>query len=174
MNSIQIRNLLVDDHRIKDHFRGVFASDQLPNSPKFGIYIINLDPSNLPGSHWVAAHILNKDKVEYFDSYGLPPLKLSIIRFLNSFTVIRNSFRLQNYKSDLCGEYCCLYTLYKCTGRTLQDYLSQFTRRSDLNDCRLLHLLQEEFRYVIKRVRTCHPNAQSCCSKYSQVKKKRI
>ena len=62
---------------INDRFGGIYAKDQLttdiikPN--KF--YIINLDncynsPSN--GTHWVMFYY-NKNKIEYFDSYGLKP-----------------------------------------------------------------------------------------------------
>lgn len=55
-------------------FKGVYAIDEINKilvSDKVGV-VLNLDPSNKPGSHWVALYIDSKgDKsVEYYDSFG--------------------------------------------------------------------------------------------------------
>lgn len=120
MNGKQINDLLFSDKRTKTHFRGVFPSDKLPKNPSIGIYIINLDPSTKPGSHWIAIHIKTHKEAEYFDSYAYPPFIQSIINFLNTFSCAYNSIQLQNFQSDLCGEYCCLYVLHKSTGKSLK------------------------------------------------------
>ena len=57
----------------------VCAKDELPHrKPKdVRAYVINTDESHLPGTHWIAVYF-PEDKnngVEYFDSYGLPPLE---------------------------------------------------------------------------------------------------
>ncbi|GAM23478.1 hypothetical protein SAMD00019534_066530 [Acytostelium subglobosum LB1] len=61
----------------KDGFEGVIASDQLDElEPKQRMsFIMNLDKSNQPGSHWVACNIDAKgDKsIEYYDSFGDDP-----------------------------------------------------------------------------------------------------
>ena len=59
------------------HFLGVFAADTLPdpevaaqNAPT--AFVVNYDPHELPGSHWVACRIA-PHAVEWFDSFGLAP-----------------------------------------------------------------------------------------------------
>ncbi|KYQ93232.1 hypothetical protein DLAC_05878 [Tieghemostelium lacteum] len=53
-------------------FKGVFAADEIENiePDKKMSFIMNLDKSNQPGSHWVAVYIdTDKDKsIEYYDS----------------------------------------------------------------------------------------------------------
>ncbi|GAM28741.1 hypothetical protein SAMD00019534_119170 [Acytostelium subglobosum LB1] len=60
-----------------DGFEGVIASDQLDElKPKQHMsFIMNLDKSSQPGSHWVACYIDAKgDKsIEYYDSFGDDP-----------------------------------------------------------------------------------------------------
>ena len=64
---------------INDRFGGVYAKDEIKTGmikPNY-FYIINLDDYNSPqnGTHWTAFYYHNK-KIEYFDSYGLPPPEL--------------------------------------------------------------------------------------------------
>ena len=86
-------------------FRGVFANDAMPLSPKKGIYILNLENVGEDGSHWVLLWIQgeplrprsriasdpnssiglrtigkaskkgDKKKNLYYDSYGIVPTK---------------------------------------------------------------------------------------------------
>lgn len=48
-------------------FKGVYSSDNAPKKP--GYYIVNLDPSHMPGSHWVALFRNNRGAYVY-DSFG--------------------------------------------------------------------------------------------------------
>ena len=95
---------------INNRFGGVYAKDQLTydmiKNNKF--YIINLDDLNSPrnGTHWTAL-LYNKNKIEYFDSYGLTPLRLFLTN--NSYTY--NSSQIHSYDSKACG-YFCLYFIY--------------------------------------------------------------
>lgn len=50
-----------------EDFRGVFASDKIPRNN--GYYIINLDKSHMPGSHWVGLVIKDGKKYVY-DSFA--------------------------------------------------------------------------------------------------------
>ena len=66
--------LKLDSH---DKFRGVYPIDLLPKRQQ-GVYVINLDKHDEPGSHWVAVY--DDGKIgEYFDSYGLPPKYLEFL-----------------------------------------------------------------------------------------------
>ena len=48
--------------------------ENVPHDHQQALFIYNLEPSYMPGSHWVATYV--KDKViNYFDSFGLPPFQ---------------------------------------------------------------------------------------------------
>ena len=48
--------------------------ENVPHNHRQALFIYNLEPSYMSGSHWVATYV--KDKViNYFDSFGLPPSK---------------------------------------------------------------------------------------------------
>ena len=51
-------------------FKGVYASDKIPTLNNIQSYaILNLDKSNMPGSHWIS--IAHKDDTTYcYDSFG--------------------------------------------------------------------------------------------------------
>ena len=92
------------------HFRGVFMVDTLPkNSRQLECGIVNLDKSSGPGTHWVA-YWKNRNKVEYFDSYGnLQPPK-ELIKYLGE-KITYNKTRFQKFNSYNCG-HLCLKFLY--------------------------------------------------------------
>jgi hypothetical protein len=54
---------------------------------KTSIIVINLDKHYTLGSHWVAFYFSDNLYTEYFDSYGLPPLKLEIMAYRQSHTI---------------------------------------------------------------------------------------
>ena len=66
--------MMMQDPVASSCFLGVFASDQLPS--KISTYpsglIVNTDPIDKPGQHWVAMYFPNEGE-EFFDSYGFPP-----------------------------------------------------------------------------------------------------
>ena len=56
-------------------FIGVYASNQLLAVDKIKtpmVCVLNYDPTNMPGSHWVAVSV-QSSAVWWFDSYGLAP-----------------------------------------------------------------------------------------------------
>lgn len=57
-------------------FRGVFAADRLPELNRGHSCIANTDPSDLPGTHWIALARSNSDKIYFYDSFGRSPKKL--------------------------------------------------------------------------------------------------
>ena len=52
-------------------FRGVISRDQIALIDKTGYYIVNLNDSTQPGSHWVVIYVRGSGPLEYFDSFGL-------------------------------------------------------------------------------------------------------
>ena len=62
-------------HIMNSRFLGVFPADKLPPPDEFeppAVCVINYDPANMPGSHWVAVSV-QPTVISYFDSYGLGP-----------------------------------------------------------------------------------------------------
>lgn len=59
-------------------YSGTYASDTLPTAP--GYYIVNVDKTGMPGSHWVAVYITSKTAY-FFDTYGRRTKKLLPVLF---------------------------------------------------------------------------------------------
>ena len=90
----------------KDLFQGVFASDKLPTCVAFpAAIVINTDPHDMPGEHWIAVFAKSHTKAEYFDSFGLPPYVDNITRWLSKMfdTFIFSDKIVQSEKSNSCG-----------------------------------------------------------------------
>ena len=75
MNTLQISNVLQSDSFTKSVFTSLLPSDHLPNSeterPKG--FIVNVDESVDPGTHWVAIYLTRDWKGEFIDSHGQRP-----------------------------------------------------------------------------------------------------
>ena len=67
------------------------------------MFVVNLDDSHLPGSHWVA--IKNNNGYSLcFDSYGIVPAA-EVLNFADkdNFEVVYNTYRIQAFDSHYCG-----------------------------------------------------------------------
>jgi hypothetical protein len=89
--------------------------DQLTRSTlDDGNYILNLDTSDNPGTHYVAFVVNNASKtVFYFDSYGAPPPNEAVVLWTaNKYKVKCNSVHIQDLKSRCCGFYAMYFLLF--------------------------------------------------------------
>jgi hypothetical protein len=118
------------------NFLGCFASDQLPtpNVPTYG-FVVNLDPHDKPGSHWVAIYVSNGIG-EYFDPFGLPPLSVEIIEFLEKYTKQATyvTTPIQSMTSRKCGGFCILYLYFKFHGKSTANFIWEFSNTLSEND----------------------------------------
>lgn len=116
MNTRQIYSKF-KKNRICPRFLGVFPSNHVPTTSQRGLMIINLDPCNKPGSHWVVLGC-----GEFFDSYGHPPIRHTIMKYLEETCTKKtwwyNTERLQKYNSRVCGHYCIFYVMMRCKGKS--------------------------------------------------------
>ena len=48
--------------------------ESLPHNHKQALFIYNLEPSYMSGSHWIATYVKN-GIINYFDSFGMPPFQ---------------------------------------------------------------------------------------------------
>ena len=117
-------------------FVGVFPRDKLPTIKKYPFcVVVNTDPANKPGQHWVAIFGTQK-KTEYFDSFGLPPFHHEILNFIENCkgNIEFNTITLQTATAKTCGHYCVIFILMRCEGYTFDHMISIFTRNTLLND----------------------------------------
>lgn len=113
-------------------FSGCFLSDELSSmSPEQNkCYIINLASSKKPnedgsyGTHWTAIFNELKNRIIYFDPFGLPPNK-DTLAFLKrakrskdnkSKEVLYNTLQIQDMDSEDCGWFC-VYILKQLLAR---------------------------------------------------------
>lgn len=119
----QIETVLTLDARTP--FRGVYPMDRLPEQRKSGAYVINTDNHDQPGSHWVAVY--DDGKVEYMDSYGLPPTDPRCLKFLGQHFSY-NTIGVQQLYSNACGFYCVYFLLQRARGHSADVIMSMLSR----------------------------------------------
>ena len=87
------------------HFKGVFMKDALPSKPEAGAsYIINLDDSEGPGTHWMGLYVTPDGRQSfYYDPYGLDPPS-EVRRFARGRLRV-NRHKHQHVASQHCGRY---------------------------------------------------------------------
>ena len=132
------------------NFLGCFAENdlssiRLSSFPSF--MIVNIDSSNLPGSHWLAL-VIDRKSVEVFDSLGfnlfhLPRIPCHLLSFIHRLTQSRKllvSHKLQPNKSYLCGFYSMFFVLSR-QHHSFSEITKFFTNNLTRNDRRLIKLL---------------------------------
>lgn len=121
MDTISLWKFCMKDPILKKEFGGVFASDRLPNLKHiYTSFIVNLDPHDKPGSHWVALYF-KKSICYYFCSYGTSPSNLNIVNFIkrNSKTVEWNVNLYQSLTTKTCGKFCLYFLIRMCRSEGL-------------------------------------------------------
>jgi len=111
---------------------GVLASDELKLVTKKHFYIIvNSDPSDQPGTHWLA--FMKRGKyLEFFDSFGKPVTFYgqNFIDFVKKHGpyLKYNTTQLQSNSSSLCGKYCLFFLAHRNLYYTYDEILSMFSK----------------------------------------------
>jgi len=136
MNTADIDRLMSD---IPDYV-GTFSCDTLPPSSdarQRRLMIVNTDPSNEPGEHWVAIYIDSAGRRgEYFDSFGRQPPAI-FATYMNdncSDYWSYNKKQLQSIASRVCGYYCVFYCMLRSAGIDMFKITSGFTNDTGFND----------------------------------------
>ena len=105
-------------------------NENVPHNHKQALFIYNLEPAYMSGSHWVATYV--KDNViNYFDSFGMPPFQEMVNHAKKkNLTLLHQNNQIQNIQTTTCG-YFCLYFLNEMNnGNSYYDLLQVF----DIND----------------------------------------
>lgn len=151
MNDIKMNNILRRYAPSQQIFRGVFGKNELKNIKitkyPFGI-ISNESNFGSRGTHWVCVYFNTSKDCDYFDSYGDPPIT-EIDAFINKHIEglkRYNRKQLQQYNSDVCGQYCIYFIAKRCQGYSMEKCLSVFNPIDKLrNDTFVLEYVHNKF-----------------------------
>ena len=116
-------------------FLGAFPYDQIPTKPDSKLFslIVNTDLHNEPGDHWIVL-LFKEPQYYFFDSYGRSfndvtfPAKFSktIKNYIGSTRFRYNKQLLQQFTSNVCGEYCVFF-IREMTNKTFKSVLGLFS-----------------------------------------------
>ena len=147
MNTDEIASILSNDAYVGPVFGGCVSSDMLCEMVPARYpcaYVCNYDPSDRPGTHWVAVYLTEDRRGEFFDSYGMVPMLPVFVDFLRrnttSWTV--NSRQLQGLTSTVCGQYCVFYLLHRCRGWKMDVIVNLFEKDTRENDEAVFEFVQ--------------------------------
>ena len=128
MNTFQIDKILKRNIVTKRFYVGCFASDCIPYRSSFFPFcvVVNTDPSNLSGTHWIALFCNSTNSIEYYDSLGIwPPISYHIRTYLDKFNNVQfNSVMLQQPFSITCGNHVILFLYMRCLGFSMNKIIS--------------------------------------------------
>ena len=114
MNSLEILNIVKSDAFTKTVFTDVLPSDRLPGriQTRPRGFIVNIDPADKPGTHWLVIFITTDGKGEFWDPFAQRPgfYSPNFTQFLNKHcnTFMWNRKALQAASSDVCGQICII------------------------------------------------------------------
>ena len=96
---------------LKIPIKNVLSRDQtVPHQHKLALFIYNLEPHYMSGSHWVTTYVRN-GTINYFDSFGMPPFQELVNHAKEkNLTLLHQNKQIQNLYTTTCG-YFCLYFL---------------------------------------------------------------
>ena len=153
LNDRQLSYLAYEHPVLKKYYVGTFSCDRLPkhsDKSRPHSYIVNTDPHDKPGQHWIALWTQN-NVCEVMDSYALPLDYYSQAQPLRDWLtqwkyVVTNGTSLQGLHSQACGHYALMYLKTRAHGFTLQDFVKNF---SDYNRVKNDHHVGELLKQTI-------------------------
>lgn len=146
MNSRQIQRLLenlIDPARAE--FAGVFPRDKVPNHRTDAArypycYVANIDNSDSQGSHWVAFYFQDPDSCDFFDSYGLHPVRDYHFPKPDTFDLQMSTKTYQSSDSIVCGHYVVYFLSRRALNHSFLSILDNFLKGSPEYNDSLVHL----------------------------------
>ena len=121
MNTMQINHILKTNKHTKHIFQNVCAKDQitLPKTDP-AAYVINLDDSDGPGTHWIAVYINQQQRESnYFDSLAQSPIPETLPLLNLTDNIKTNTHKLQDH-TMVCGQFTILFIMLRAQGKTFK------------------------------------------------------
>ena len=138
---------------------GVFAGDGLPELSREirpWCLILNTDPKDHPGTHWLALYAPIIGGIELFDSFGLSP-RIYSLDFLDP---LHLSFSLQSPSSSVCNHYRIVYIYLRSRNNSLSDIVNLLIKISSLD--LLVRQYIQNLQLRLRILNPCHRTGQSC------------
>ena len=107
--------------------KGVLSRDEnTPHNHMQALFIYNLEPSYMNGSHWVATYVKN-GIVNYFDSFGMPPFQELVDHVKKKkLILLHQNNQIQNINTTTCGCFCLYFLNEMNKGTSYYDLLKVF------------------------------------------------
>ena len=141
LNTRQLDQLTFHHPTLAPYFGGTHPCDGIPDPAKVSHpqgFIVNTDPSDLPGRHWLGVWI-EENKCELFDSFGLD-LELyetadPLIKWLDQFSFVkRNGKSVQSLYDQSCDDYALMFLVAKSQDETMREFEKRFPTNYVAND----------------------------------------
>lgn len=138
MNADEIASALRSNDVTGTIFCGVYAADSVPIT--FAVLpascVVNTDPTDEPGQHWIALFQCQAGVLEYFDSYGKDPAyhQLHLLPLITENRLVKQDYKLQSDLTTVCGQYAMFFIYNRCIGKSYSDILKLFSRDVYAND----------------------------------------
>lgn len=156
MYSQQIENILHSNTHTRQIFRGCYPSDGLPDPKSIqypSTYVVNLDPHQFQGSHWIAIYVKRiNDEAYYFDSLALPINEIIEESFLQKFPRVRkNSKAYQSPLNNTCAHHCISFIYFISIGFDFNQYLKLLDTKFN-TDLFVKTIVNKLIEYYLNRV----------------------
>lgn len=113
-------------------FLGTFPCDKWPLVTSLPATVVfNTDPASECGEHWVSVHVRADHVVEYFDSFGFPPLIQETQQFIAKNAkrgLLYNTQTLQSPYDVTCGQFAISFIRHVAAGGKLQSFLASYKK----------------------------------------------
>jgi len=141
------------DRKKYPNFGGVISADEIGSLPKhlpIG-FVLNLDPSDKPGSHWVSIYI-DGDSINYYDSFGDEPtnqIKNDIQKYLKSMKIpVLLKFKVNKVKDQSPTSFHCGYFAIRFLDEMFRGIPFSVATNFKDNHKEGERVIQEEFDYL--------------------------
>ena len=131
-------------------FGGVLASDELTHRIKHKpiFYIVNTDPSNMPGQPWIVIYI--RENVDYFDPLGRAPNRINEhhVSSISPHGYLRMISPVQSQTSRKCGQFCLYYSYYRARNFSMSCIVNSLTLDFSINDYIVQQFVDNYMKYI--------------------------
>lgn len=126
----EIDSILKRNKITRQVYRGCYAADMIPKLHRFpSAMVVNMDESDLPGSHWVALFTPNRHHVYYFDSLGgEAPVKVQEYMRKNFNMITQQNVQIQHPQTKVCGHYA-IYFVYMSANKQPFERVLRYLRK---------------------------------------------
>ena len=138
---------------------GVFPRDELPDLSREirpWCRILNTDPKDKPGTHWLALYVPSVRSIELFDSFGFSPSMYSL-EFLDP---VHSSYSRKSPSTFVCGHYFIVYIYLRFHNYSLYDIVDMLTHISNRDEWLNQYIYNMQNRLRI--LNPCHRTGQRC------------